>query len=69
MAKVERCLTGVASTARKDDLADVDTSDGAVWLAPSTTHTGLETVFPRSTVSDNEDELEQNVDAPIGSST
>ena len=35
----------VLCTDGKDDLADVHTSDGAVWLAPSATHTGLETVF------------------------
>lgn len=27
----------------EDDLADIDTSDGAVRLSPSATHTGLET--------------------------
>jgi len=30
----------------KDDLANVDTSDSAVGLAPRTTHTGLETIRP-----------------------
>ena len=37
-------LTGVASTARQDDLADVDTSDKAVGLAERTTHTGLKSI-------------------------
>ena len=27
----------------QDDLADVNTGDSAVWLAPRATHTGLET--------------------------
>ena len=44
MAKFGRCLTGVASTARKDDLADVDTGDKAVGLAEGTTHTGLKSI-------------------------
>merc|ERR1719261_2004944 len=29
---------------RQKDLADVHTGDGAVWLAPGATHTGLETI-------------------------
>ena len=44
VAKVGRCLTGVASTARKDDLADVDTGDKAIGLAESTTHTSLKSI-------------------------
>ena len=28
----------------EDDLADVDTGDSAVWLAPCATHTSLETI-------------------------
>lgn len=44
MARIGSCLTGVASTARKDDLADVDTSDKAVGLAEGTTHTGLKSI-------------------------
>ena len=44
VAKTGSCLTGVASTARKDDLADVDTSDKAVGLAEGTTHTGLKSI-------------------------
>ena len=42
--EVSRKLTGVASTARQDDLADVDTSDKAVGLAERTTHTGLKSI-------------------------
>ena len=44
MAKIGRCLTGVASTAREDDLADVDTGDKAVGLAEGTTHTSLKSI-------------------------
>ena len=44
MAKIGSCLTGVASTARKDDLADVDTGDKAVGLAEGTTHTSLKSI-------------------------
>ena len=44
MAKVGRNLTGVASTARKDDLANVDTGDKAVGLAEGTTHTSLKSI-------------------------
>ena len=35
----------VLGTDRKDDLANVDTGDGTVRLAPGTTHTGLQTVM------------------------
>ena len=34
----------VLGTDGEDDLADVDTSDGAVGLTPCTTHTGLKTM-------------------------
>ena len=36
--------TGVASADAHDDLADVDTGDSAVGLAPGTTHTGLQSI-------------------------
>lgn len=36
--------TGVTSTDRHDDLADVDTGDSAVGLAPGTTHTSLQSI-------------------------
>jgi len=35
---------GVFAADREDDLADVDTGDGAVRLAPCTTHTSLEPI-------------------------
>lgn len=44
VAKVGGYLTGVASTARKDNLADVDTGDKAVGLAEGTTHTSLKSI-------------------------
>lgn len=37
-------LVRVLATDREDDLADVDTSDGAVRLAPRATHTGLQPI-------------------------
>jgi len=35
---------GVTGTQAHDDLADVDTGDGSVGLAPSTTHTSLQSI-------------------------
>lgn len=35
---------GILRADGKDDLADVNTGGSAVWLAPCTTHTGLQTV-------------------------
>jgi len=35
---------GVTGADGKNDLANVDTSDGAVWFTPGSTHTGLETI-------------------------
>ena len=37
-------LTGVTSADGQNDLTDVDTGNGTVWLSPSTTHTGLKTI-------------------------
>jgi len=37
-------LTGVTSAHGKDDLADVDTGDGAVGLAESATHARLQSI-------------------------
>jgi len=37
-------LVGILASNRQDDLANVDTGDGTVGFAPSTTHTGLETI-------------------------
>ena len=36
--------TRVTSADREDDLTDVHTSDGAVWLAEGTTHSGLQSI-------------------------
>ena len=41
---LDNCRVLVLATDREDDLANVDTGDSTVWLAPSTTHTGLKTV-------------------------
>jgi hypothetical protein len=40
----KRVRTGVTGAAGHDDLADVDTGDSAVGLAPGTTHTGLQSI-------------------------
>jgi hypothetical protein len=37
---------GISTADREDDLADVDTGDGTVGLAPCTTHTSLEPISP-----------------------
>ena len=37
-------LTGVTSSHREEDLADVDTGDSAVGLAESATHSGLQSI-------------------------
>ena len=37
-------LVRVLGADGEDDLANVDTGDSTVWLAPSTTHTGLKAV-------------------------
>ena len=37
-------LTGVTSSQAHEDLADVDTGDSAVGLAPGTTHTSLQSI-------------------------
>lgn len=36
--------TGVTGSDGQNDLTDVDTSDSSVWLSPSTTHSGLESI-------------------------
>ena len=41
---LDNCRVLVLATDREDDLANVDTGDSTVWLAPSTTHTGLKAV-------------------------
>ena len=40
----ERIHTIVTSANRQENLADVDTSNGSVGLAPRTTHTGLQPI-------------------------
>jgi hypothetical protein len=64
---VEVFLTGVASTARKDDLADVDTSDKAVGLAESTTHTSLKSIGTgaRQHLVDTDDVVGVGADAEV----
>jgi hypothetical protein len=37
-------LTGVTSADAEENLANVDTSDGTVRLAPGTTHTSLQSI-------------------------
>ena len=39
---LDNCRVLVLATDREDDLANVDTGDGTVRLAPGTTHTSLE---------------------------
>lgn len=60
-------LTGVASTAREDDLADVDTGDKAVGLAESTTHTGLKSIgtSARQHLVDTDDVVGVGADAEV----
>lgn len=67
MAKVGRCLTGVASTARKNDLADVDTGDKAVGLAEGTTHTSLKSIGTgaRQHLVDTDDVVGVGADAEV----
>ena len=65
--EVTRELTGVASTARQDDLADVDTSDKAVGLAERTTHTGLKSIGTgtRQHLVDTDDVVGVGADAEV----
>lgn len=60
-------LTGVASTARQDDLADVDTGDKAVGLAERTTHTGLQSIgtSARQHLVDTDDVVRVGADAEV----
>ena len=37
-------LTRVTSADGKNDLTNVDTGNGSVWLTPSTTHTSLKSI-------------------------
>ena len=60
-------LTGVASTARQDNLADVDTSDKAVGLAERTTHTSLQSIGTgaRQHLVDTDDVVGVGADAEV----
>lgn len=64
---MSRKLTGVASTARQDDLADVDTSDKAVGLAEGTTHTSLQSIGTgtRQHLVDTDDVVGVGADAEV----
>lgn len=37
-------LTGITSSDTQDDLTNVDTGYGSVWLSPSTTHSSLQSI-------------------------
>jgi hypothetical protein len=65
--EVPRKLTRVASTARQDDLADVDTSDKAVGLAERTTHTSLQSIGTgaRQHLVDTDDVVGVGADAEV----
>lgn len=65
--EVANMLTGVASAARQDDLADVDTSDKAVGLAEGTTHTGLQSIGTgaRQHLVDTDDVVRVGADAEV----
>lgn len=65
--EMSKQLTGVASTARQDDLADVDTSDKAVGLAERTTHTGLKSIGTgaRQHLVDTDDVVGVGADAEV----
>lgn len=65
--KTGSCLTGVAGTARQDDLADVDTSDKAVGLAEGTTHTSLKSIGTgtRQHLVDTDDVVRVGADAEV----
>ena len=39
-----KVLTRVTSSDGQNDLTDVDTGDGSVWLSPSTSHTSLQSI-------------------------
>jgi hypothetical protein len=44
LAKIKIQLTGVTGADGENDLTDVDTGDGTVWLTPGTTHTSLQSI-------------------------
>ena len=59
--------TGVTSTDRHDDLANVDTGDSAVGLTPGTTHTSLQSIgtSARQHLVDTDDVVRVNADAEV----
>lgn len=63
--RVER--TGVTSTDRHDDLADVDTGDSAVGLTPGTTHTSLKSIgtSARQHLVDTDDVVRVDTDTEV----
>ena len=60
-------LTGVTSSQAHEDLADVDTGDSAVGLAPGTTHTGLQSIgtSARQHLVDTDDMVGVGTDAEV----
>ena len=58
-----RCV-GVLATNGKDDLANVDTCNGSVWLAPSSTHTSLQSITKSISRTGNSDEGRSHRSAP-----
>lgn len=64
---MERRHTRVASAHTEDDLADVDTGDSAVGLAPGTTHTGLQSIgtSARQHLVDTDDVVRVGTDTEV----
>lgn len=60
-------LTGVTGADGENDLSDVDTGDGTVWLSPSTTHTSLKTIGTgtRQHLVDTDDVVWVSADAEV----
>ena len=60
-------LTGVTGANAQDDLADVDTGNGSVGLAPGTTHTSLQSIGTgaRQHLVDTDDVVRVGADAEM----
>lgn len=60
-------LTSITSADAQDDLADVDTGDSAVGLAPGTTHTSLQSIGTgaRQHLVDTDDVVRVGTDAEV----
>jgi len=58
---------GVASAHAHDDLTDIDTGDSSIWLAPGTTHAGLQTIgtSARQHLVDADDVVRVGADAQM----